>query len=41
MKNLIQSKNNFLQSINRLEAQMRRLINIVKDRNGKTLPTHL
>ena len=38
MKNLIQSKNNFLQSINRLEAQMRRLINIVKDRNEKTLP---
>jgi len=38
MKNLIQSKNNFLQSVNRLEAQMRRLINIVKDRNEKTLP---
>ena len=38
MKNLIQSKNNFLQSVNGLEAQMSRLINIVKDRNEKTLP---
>jgi len=38
MKNLIQFENNFLQSINRLEAQISRLINIVKSRNGKTLP---
>ena len=28
MKNLIQSENNFFQSINRLEAQMSHLINI-------------
>ena len=38
MENLIQSENNFFQSINRLEAQMSRYINIVKDRNEKTLP---
>jgi len=38
MKNLIQSENIFFQSINRLEAQMSHLINIVKDRNKKTLP---
>ena len=38
MKNLIQSENNCFQSIDRLEAQMIRYINIVKDRNGKTLP---
>ena len=38
MKNLIQSENDFLQSVNMLEAQMNRLINRVKDRNEKTLP---
>ena len=38
MENLIQCENNFFQSINRLEAQMSRLINIVKERNEKTLP---
>ena len=38
VKNLIQSKNNFFQSINRLVAQMSRYINIVKDRNEKILP---
>ena len=38
MENLIQSENNFFQSINRLEAQMNRYINIVEDRNEKTLP---
>ena len=38
MKNLIQSENDFSKSVNRLEAQMSRLINIVKDRNEKTLP---
>ena len=38
MKNLIQSENNFFQSIDRLEAQMSRYINIVEDRNEKTLP---
>ena len=35
MKNLIQSDNDFLQYVNRLEAQMSRLINIMKDRNEK------
>ena len=38
MENLIQSENNFFQSIDTLEAQMSRYINIVKDRNEKTLP---
>ena len=38
MKNLVQFENDFTQSINRLEAQMNRLINKVKDRNKKTLP---
>ena len=38
MKNLIQFENDFFQSINRLEAQMSRFINTVKDMNGKTLP---
>ena len=38
MKNLIQSENDFLQSFKRLEVQMSRYINIVKDRNEKTLP---
>jgi len=38
MENLIQSRDNFTQSISRLETQMSRLINIVKDRNEKTLP---
>ena len=38
MKNLIRSGNDFTHSINKLEAQMSRLINIVKDRNEKTLP---
>ena len=37
MKNLIQSKNNFTQSISRLEVQMSHLINIVKDKNEETL----
>ena len=41
MKNLIQSEIIFFQSINRLEAQMSRYINIVKDRNDKTLPNIL
>ena len=41
MENLIQSENDFTQSINRLEAQMSRLINIGKDRNEKTLPNTL
>ena len=39
MKNLIQSENNFFHSINRLEAQMSHLINIVKDRNEASLLT--
>jgi len=34
MKNLVQSENYFSQSLNRLEVQMSRLINIVKDRNA-------
>ena len=38
IENLIQSKNNFFQSIDRLEAQMSCYINIVKDRNEDTLP---
>ena len=38
MKNLIKSENNFFQSIDRLEVQMSRYINIVKDRNEETLP---
>ena len=38
MKNLIQFKNNFNQSINRLEAQMSRLLNIMKQRNEENLP---
>ena len=38
MKNMIQSENNFFQSINRLEPQMSHYINIMKDRNEKTLP---
>ena len=37
MKNLIQSGNDFTQAINRVEAQMSRLINILKDKNEKTL----
>jgi len=39
MKILIQSENYFSQSLNRLEVQMSRLINIVKDRYEKTLPS--
>ena len=38
MKNLIQFKNYYSQSLNRLEAPMSYLINIVKDRNEETLP---
>ena len=38
MKNLIQSENNFFQSVNRLEEQMSHLINIVKGKNEETLP---
>ena len=38
MENLIQSENIFFQSIGRLEAQLSRYINIVKDRNEETLP---
>jgi len=38
MKNLIQCKNYFSLSLNRLEAQMSHLINKVKDRNEETLP---
>ena len=38
MKNMILSKNDFFQSVDKLEAQMSRLINIVKDKNEKTLP---
>ena len=41
MENLIQSENNFFQSIDRLEVQMSRYINIVKDKNEETLPTHI
>jgi len=37
MKNLIQSENNFTQSINRVEAQMSHLINIVKGKKEETL----
>ena len=37
MKNLIQFENNFFQFVNRLEAQMSHLINIVKDRNEEIL----
>ena len=40
MKNLIRSKNNFNQSVNRLEVQVSRLINIMKERNKETL-THV
>jgi len=39
MKNLIQSKNNFFQSIDRLEAQISHYINIAKDMNEETLPS--
>ena len=38
MENLIQAGNYFTQSVNRLEAQMNRLTNIVKDRDEETLP---
>ena len=38
MENLILSENNFFQSIDRLEVQTSRYINIVEDRNEKTLP---
>ena len=38
MKNLIQAENYFIQLINRLEAQMNHLTNIVKDRDEETLP---
>jgi len=38
MKNLIQSENNFNKSVNRLEAQISYLINIMKEKNEKTLP---
>jgi len=38
MKNLIQSENNFNQSVNRLEAQMSHLLNIMKEMNEKALP---
>jgi len=38
IENLNLSENNFFQSINRLEAQISRYINIMKDRNEETLP---
>ena len=38
MENLIQSENNFDQSVNRKEVQMSRLLNIMKQKNEKTLP---
>ena len=38
MKNQIQFENDYTQSMNRLEAQMSCLINIVKERNKETLP---
>ena len=38
MKNLIQFENYFFHCLNGIEAQMSPLINIVKDRNEKTLP---
>jgi len=41
MKNLIRSENKFAQSINRLEAQISHLVNIINDRNEKTLPTQI
>jgi len=41
MKDLIQFQNNFTQSINRLVAQMSHLVNMMNDRNEKTLPTTL
>jgi len=37
MENLNQSRNDFTQSIDRLEAQMSHIVDIVKDRNEKTL----
>ena len=40
IKNLIQSENDFFQSVNRLKVKMNRLINIVKDKNEEALPTH-
>ena len=38
MKNLIHSENNFNQSVNRLEAQMSHLLNIIIQKNEKILP---
>ena len=38
MKNLIQFENNFNKSVNRLEAQMSRLLNKIIQRNEETLP---
>ena len=39
LENLIQSENDFNQSINRLEAQMSHFVNTTNDKNEKTLPT--
>jgi len=41
LKNLIQSENNFFQSVNRVEAQMSRLINKVKERNEEFYLIHV
>jgi len=38
MKNLILFENDFNQSVNRLEAQMSHLLNIMKQKNEKILP---
>ena len=39
MENLIQSQNDFTQSINRLEAQIIYLVNTINDKNEETSPT--
>ena len=38
MEALVQSQNDYLQFIDRLEAQMSYLVNTINDRNEKTLP---
>ena len=37
MEDLIQSKNNVIQSLNRLEVKVSHLVNTINDRNKKTL----
>ena len=38
MKDMIQSRNNVTQSLNRLEAKVSHLVNTINDRNEETLP---